>query len=152
MEKLKAAGLVPRAGDQLLRGFDSVQRGGDMGLVTASRLQQAPPALRNAVVGKAPGTVNVASAGNGAFTIVLVVAREAAGQRNLTTPGLKDPNHRDAEVAPGGAPPRRLPDVAPHRRGNHELPRPPGGPGQGCGAHDLARPPRQRDRIRSLRR
>jgi hypothetical protein len=34
--------------------------------------------------------VNVASAGNGAFTIVLVVAKEPAGQRDLTTPGLKD--------------------------------------------------------------
>jgi hypothetical protein len=32
----------------------------------------------------------VASAGNGAFTIVLVVAREPAGQRDLSTPGLKD--------------------------------------------------------------
>jgi len=28
--------------------------------------------------------------GNGMFTIVLVVAHEAAGQRDLTTPGVKD--------------------------------------------------------------
>jgi peptidyl-prolyl cis-trans isomerase SurA len=32
----------------------------------------------------------VASAGNGAFTIVLVVAREPAGQRDLSTPGVKE--------------------------------------------------------------
>ena len=61
---------------------------GDFGI--APILQQAPPALRNAVLNKNAGTVNVASAGNGAFTVVLVVAREPAGQRDLTTPGVKD--------------------------------------------------------------
>jgi len=90
MEKLKAGASFRELATNYSEDTTSVQRGGDMGLVTASRLQQAPPALRNAIVGKAPGTVNVASAGNGAFTIVLVVGREAAGQRDLTTPGLKD--------------------------------------------------------------
>jgi hypothetical protein len=61
-----------------------------MGLIPISRLKQAPPALRNAVLGKTPGTVNVASGGNGQFTLVLVVAREPAGQRDLSTPGVKD--------------------------------------------------------------
>jgi hypothetical protein len=54
-----------------------------------SRLNQAPPQLRNAVLNKAPGTVNVASAG-GAHTLVLVVAHEQAGQRDLSTPGVKE--------------------------------------------------------------
>ena len=81
--------LVPRAGDELFRDPASAQRGGDMGLIPVSQLQQAPPPLRNAVVDKAPGTVNLVSAGNGAFTIVLVVAREPAGQRDLSTPASR---------------------------------------------------------------
>ena len=54
-----------------------------------SRLKQAPPALRNAVIGKSPGSVNVASAG-GAHTLVLVVAHELAGQRDLSTAGVRE--------------------------------------------------------------
>jgi len=54
-----------------------------------SRLKQAPPQLRDAVLNKAPGTVNVVSAG-GAHTLVLVAGHEQAGQRDLSTPGVKD--------------------------------------------------------------
>jgi peptidyl-prolyl cis-trans isomerase SurA len=68
---------------------ESAPRGGDLGLVPMSRLKQAPPQLRNAVLGKTPGSVNVASAG-GAYTLVLVVAHEQAGQRDLSTPGVRD--------------------------------------------------------------
>jgi peptidyl-prolyl cis-trans isomerase SurA len=78
---------------ELARGYsedvESAPRGGDLGLVPLSRLNQAPPQLRNAVLGKKPGTVNVAAA-DGAYTLVLVVAHEQAGQRDLTTPGLKE--------------------------------------------------------------
>ena len=38
---------------------------------------------------KAPGSVNVAS-GGGAYTLVLVVAHEPAGQRDLSTPGVRE--------------------------------------------------------------
>lgn len=68
---------------------ESAPRGGDLGLVPVSKLKQAPPQLRNAVIGKDPGSVNVASA-NGAYTLVLVVAHEQAGQRDLSTPGVRD--------------------------------------------------------------
>ncbi|HXW04428.1 MAG TPA: peptidylprolyl isomerase [Vicinamibacterales bacterium] len=68
---------------------DSAPRGGDMGLVPVSRLKQAPPALRNAVLNKEPGTVNVLSAG-GAHTLVLVVAHEKAGQRDLSMPEVRE--------------------------------------------------------------
>ena len=54
-----------------------------------SRLKQAPPQLRDVVLKKTPGTVNVASMG-GAHTLVLVVAHEPAGQRDLSTPGVSD--------------------------------------------------------------
>jgi peptidyl-prolyl cis-trans isomerase SurA len=89
MDRLKAG--APFA--QLAAGYsedpESASRGGDLGLVPISRLKAAPPALRNAVLDKAPGTVNVVSAG-GAHTVVLVVAHEPAGQRDLSTPGLKE--------------------------------------------------------------
>ncbi len=68
---------------------ESAPRGGDLGLVPVSRLKQAPPALRDAVLNKAPGSVNVAS-GGGVYTIVLVMEREAPGQRDLSTPGVRE--------------------------------------------------------------
>jgi peptidyl-prolyl cis-trans isomerase SurA len=68
---------------------DSSPRGGDVGFVPASRIKQSPPPLRDAVLNKAPGTVNVASMG-GVYTLVLVVAHEQAGQRDLSMPGVRD--------------------------------------------------------------
>jgi peptidyl-prolyl cis-trans isomerase SurA len=41
------------------------------------------------VLNKEPGTVNLVS-GGGAYTLVLVIAREPAGQRDLSTPGMRD--------------------------------------------------------------
>ena len=64
-------------------------RGGDLGFVPVSSLKQAPPQLRNAVLQKAPGSVNVVSSG-GAHTIVLVVAHEPAGQRDLSMPAVRE--------------------------------------------------------------
>jgi peptidyl-prolyl cis-trans isomerase SurA len=90
MERLKGGASFRELATSYSEDPASAQRGGDMGLIPLSRLQQAPPPLRNAVLNKTAGTVNVASAGNGHFTIVLVVAREAAGQRDLSTPGVKD--------------------------------------------------------------
>lgn len=60
-----------------------------MGLVPLSKLKQVPPALRDAVLNKNPGAVNVVNTG-GAYTIVLVVGHEPAGQRDLSTPGVRD--------------------------------------------------------------
>ena len=68
---------------------ESAPRGGDMGLVPVSRLKQAPPQLQAAVLQKKPGAANVVSIG-GAHSIVLVVAHEPAGQRDLSTPGMND--------------------------------------------------------------
>ena len=90
MERLKGGASFRELATSYSEDPASAQRGGDMGLIPVSQLQQAPPPLRAAVLNKTAGTVNVASAGNGAFTIVLVVAREPAGQRDLATPGVKD--------------------------------------------------------------
>jgi peptidyl-prolyl cis-trans isomerase SurA len=89
MERLKAGASFRELASGYSEDAESAPRGGDLGLMPVSRLQQAPPQLRDAVLGKAPGSVNVAAAG-GAYTLVLVVSREPAGQRDLSTPGVKD--------------------------------------------------------------
>jgi peptidyl-prolyl cis-trans isomerase SurA len=89
MERLKAGASFRDLAIGYSEDPESAPRGGDLGFVPVSRLKQAPPALRNAVLGKAPGSVSVASEG-GAHTLVLVVAHEPAGQRDLSTPGMRE--------------------------------------------------------------
>jgi peptidyl-prolyl cis-trans isomerase SurA len=68
---------------------ETAPRGGDLGLVPMSAIKQAAPALRDAVLKLEPGRARVVS-GNGAHTIVFVVTREPAGQRDLSTPKVKE--------------------------------------------------------------
>ena len=68
---------------------ESAPRGGDLGLVPMSAIKQAAPALRDAVLKLEPGRARVVS-GGGAHTIIFVVAREPAGQRDLSTPNVKE--------------------------------------------------------------
>jgi peptidyl-prolyl cis-trans isomerase SurA len=89
MERLKGGASFGDLAVGYSEDPDSAPRGGDLGLVPMSRLKQAPPPLRDAVLNKAPGSVNVASAG-GAYTIVAVIAHEPAGQRELSTPGVRE--------------------------------------------------------------
>jgi peptidyl-prolyl cis-trans isomerase SurA len=67
----------------------SLQNGGDLGFVSESDLKKVPDQLRDTVLKTNPGSVSVVSAA-GAHTLVLVVAKEAAGQRDLSTPGVRD--------------------------------------------------------------
>jgi peptidyl-prolyl cis-trans isomerase SurA len=89
MERLKAGASFRDLATGYSEDPESAPRGGDLGFLPVSRLQQAPAALRDAVLNKAPGSVNVAGA-NGAYTLVLVVAHEQAGQRDLATPGVRE--------------------------------------------------------------
>ena len=89
MERLKAGASFRDLAAGYSEDPESAPRGGDMGLIPLSKLKEAAPALRDAVLNKTPGTVNVASVG-GAYTLVLVVAHEQAGQRDLSTPGVKE--------------------------------------------------------------
>jgi peptidyl-prolyl cis-trans isomerase SurA len=68
---------------------ESAPRGGDLGLVPVATIRQAPAALRDAALQLDPGRARVVSQG-GAHTIVFVVKREQAGQRDLSTPGVKE--------------------------------------------------------------
>ena len=89
MERLKAGAQFTDVAMDYSEDPETAQRGGDLGLVPVSALNKAPEPLRKAVIGQKPGTVNVASSG-GIHTIVAVVAHEPAGERSLTTPGVKD--------------------------------------------------------------
>jgi len=68
---------------------ESAQRGGDLGFVPVSALRQAPAPLSNAVMKANPGQVQLVS-NNGAHTIVLVVAKDKAGQKDLSMPEVKE--------------------------------------------------------------
>jgi len=68
---------------------ESTPNGGDLGFLPLAQLKQAPPALRDAALKAQPGTVSQVSAGGG-YTLVLMIAKEEAGQRDLGTPGVKD--------------------------------------------------------------
>lgn len=89
MEKLKGGASFRDLAVSYSEDPETAPRGGDLGLVPLSRLKQAPPALQKVVLNKEPGTASVASV-NGAHTLVLVVAHEQAGQRDLSTPGVRD--------------------------------------------------------------
>jgi peptidyl-prolyl cis-trans isomerase SurA len=89
MERLKAGASFSDLAADYSEDPESAPRGGDLGFVPVSKLKQAPPLLRDAVLNVAPGSVKVVSDG-GAHTIVLIVAREAAGQRDLSTPAVKE--------------------------------------------------------------
>jgi parvulin-like peptidyl-prolyl isomerase len=89
LERLKAGTSFQELAMGYSEDPESAPRGGDLGLVPVSRLRQAPPALRDAVLNKAAGSVSVATVG-GAYTIMLVVGHEDAGQRTLSTPGVRE--------------------------------------------------------------
>lgn len=89
MERLKGGAQFADLARDYSEDPESAPRGGDLGFVPVSRIRQAPPQLRDAVLKSEPGTVHTVNAG-GVFQIVLVVAREAAGQRDLSTPGVRD--------------------------------------------------------------
>jgi peptidyl-prolyl cis-trans isomerase SurA len=89
MERLKAGAVFGDLARDYSEDPESAPRGGDLGLVPLSAVQQAPPALRDAVLKGTPGSARVVSQ-DGAHTIVFVVAREPAGQRDLSTPGVRE--------------------------------------------------------------
>lgn len=89
MERLKAGANFAELAADYSEDPQSAPRGGDLGFVPLSTLQQAPPALRDAVLKGAIGSAKLASA-NGAYTIVLLVAKDTAGQKDPSMPAVKD--------------------------------------------------------------
>jgi peptidyl-prolyl cis-trans isomerase SurA len=89
MERLKAGASFRDLAVGYSEDPDSAPRGGDLGLVPVSRIKQAPAPMRDAVLNKSAGSVNLVNTGN-AYALLLVVGHEAAGQRDLSTPGVRD--------------------------------------------------------------
>jgi peptidyl-prolyl cis-trans isomerase SurA len=89
MERLKTGVSFGELAMDYSEDPESAPRGGDLGLVPMSRLKQAPPPLRDAVLKGTPGNARLVS-GAGAYTIVLVISHEPAGQRDLSTPGVRE--------------------------------------------------------------
>jgi peptidyl-prolyl cis-trans isomerase SurA len=88
MEKLKGGAPFGDLARDFSEDPESAPRGGDLGLIPMTAIRQAAPPLRDTVLKMQPGNARVVS-GNGAHTIVYVVAHEPAGQRDLSTPGLR---------------------------------------------------------------
>jgi peptidyl-prolyl cis-trans isomerase SurA len=89
MEKLKSGTPFGDLARDFSEDPESAPRGGDLGLVPMSAIKSAAPALRDTVLKLQPGNARVVS-GNGAHTIVYVVAHEPAGQRDLSTPNVRE--------------------------------------------------------------
>ncbi len=89
LERLKAGASFSELAMDYSEDPQSAPRGGDLGFVTVSQLKQVSAPLRDAVLQTKPGTVKVVSQG-GAHTIVLVVAHEQAGQRDLSMPAVRE--------------------------------------------------------------
>jgi peptidyl-prolyl cis-trans isomerase SurA len=88
MERLKAGAAFGDLARDYSEDPESAPRGGDLGLVPLSAIKQAPPPLRDAALQITPGNARVVSAG-GNHTIVFVVARESAGQRDPSMPAVR---------------------------------------------------------------
>ncbi len=89
MEKLKGGMDFSEAAADFSEDAETAQRGGDLGFLPLSTIQKLPPQLRDAVLKGTPGSASVVS-GNGAHTVVLIVAKDPAGQKDLATPGVKE--------------------------------------------------------------
>jgi peptidyl-prolyl cis-trans isomerase SurA len=89
MERLKNGGAFGDLARDYSEDPGTAPRGGDLGLVGMSQIRKAPPLLREAALKTNVGAARVVNE-NGIFTIVYVVAREPAGQRDLSTPGVKE--------------------------------------------------------------
>jgi peptidyl-prolyl cis-trans isomerase SurA len=89
MERLKGGAPFADLARDYSEDPQTAPRGGDLGLVPLSAIQKAPPLLRQAAMKTTVGSARVVSEG-GAHTIVFVVAREPAGQRDLSSPGVRD--------------------------------------------------------------
>jgi hypothetical protein len=89
MQRLKSGAPFGDVAADYSEDLESAQRGGDLGFVPMSALMKAPAPLRDAVLKSNPGTVQLVS-GNGAYTIVLTVAKDKKGQKDLSMPEVKD--------------------------------------------------------------
>ena len=89
MAKIKAGADFGELALDYSEDPQSLQQAGDLGFVAASQLRRVSPQLLDAVTKMQPGGVNMVSM-NGAYTVLLLIAREPAGQRDLSSATVRD--------------------------------------------------------------
>lgn len=89
MERLKAGAPFAQLAADFSENPQSGQRGGDLGFIPVSTLRQQPPALRDAALNSQVGSVRLVSI-QGVHTIVAVIARDTAGQKDPSMPAVRD--------------------------------------------------------------
>ena len=89
MERLKAGAPFAELAADYSEDPETSPRGGDLGFIPVSRLRQAPPALRDAALNSQAGSVRMVSI-DGGHTIVAVIARDTAGQKDPSMPAVRD--------------------------------------------------------------
>lgn len=89
LDKLKAGGDFGAIAMDYSEDPQSAGLAGDLGFVPASALAKVAPQLRDAVLKMQPGNVSTVSLGP-AVTILALISREPAGQRELSSPTVRD--------------------------------------------------------------
>jgi peptidyl-prolyl cis-trans isomerase SurA len=89
MDKLKAGAQFGEVAADYSEDPQTAPRGGDLGFLPVSVVQKSPPQLRDAVLAAKPGTAKAIGDSRG-FLVVLVLGKDPAGQKDLSTPGVKD--------------------------------------------------------------
>jgi len=89
MDKLKGGAQFSEVAADFSEDPRTAPRGGDLGFIPVSVVQKYPPPVRDAVLNAKPGLAKAIGDGNG-FVIVLVLGKDAAGQKDLSTPGVKE--------------------------------------------------------------
>jgi peptidyl-prolyl cis-trans isomerase SurA len=88
MERLKGGAAFGDLAMDFSEDPESAPRGGDLGLVPLSAIKQAPAPLRDAVLQTTPGSARIVNQ-NGVLSVVFVVGREPAGQRDVSMPAVR---------------------------------------------------------------
>ena len=88
MERLKAGAQFAEVAADFSEDPETALRGGDLGFVPLSALRQVPPQLRDAVLKGTIGSARLLSA-NGNHTVVVLLAKDPAGQKDLSMPAVK---------------------------------------------------------------
>jgi peptidyl-prolyl cis-trans isomerase SurA len=89
MDKLKGGAQFGDVAADFSEDSRTAPRGGDLGFIPVSVIQQYPPQLRDAVLNAKPGAAKAIGDDTG-FVIVLVLGKDSAGQKDLGTPGVKE--------------------------------------------------------------
>ncbi len=88
MERLKTGASFQNVAAEFSEDPETAARGGDLGFVPLSALQKAPPPLRDTVLKLSPGSARVVNL-NGGYTVVTVLGKDAAGQKDPGMPEVK---------------------------------------------------------------